>query len=131
MATADLLGPQQEQVNLQADFDKAGPNPPVLDAVALKEKYIAERDKRLQHGGGIDQYRLIDERGQFSDYLKDPWSKPFDREPITEEVNDVVIIGGGYGAQYVKCTVGRESHAVSSMTNLLTYYFQAGCRPFD
>lgn len=106
MATADvlekvdLLGPRQEQVNLQADFDKAEHAPPSIDAVALKEKYLAERDKRLQHGGGINQYRLIEDKGQFSDYLKDPWTKPFDRAPVSE-VDDVVIIGGGYGAQLV------------------------------
>lgn len=86
--------------NLQADFDKVQPAPPPFDPVALKEKYIAERDRRLQHGGGIDQYRLIEEKGQFSGYLKDPWSQPFERDPVTE-VNDVVIIGGGYGAQLV------------------------------
>ncbi|PPJ51161.1 hypothetical protein CBER1_08526 [Cercospora berteroae] len=106
MATAevldkvDILGPKPNQVNLEADFDKAKPAPPQFDPVALKEKYIAERDKRLQHGGGIDQYRLIEEKGQFSGYLKDPWSQPIERDPITE-VDDVVIIGGGYGAQLV------------------------------
>ncbi|KAM3416437.1 hypothetical protein BST61_g8032 [Cercospora zeina] len=97
---ADVLGPPPNQVNLQADFDKAKSAPPPFDPVALKEKYIAERDKRLQHGGGINQYRLIEEQGQFSGYLKDPWSEPIERDPVTE-VNDVVIIGGGYGAQLV------------------------------
>jgi hypothetical protein len=33
--------------------------------------------------------------------LKDPWVEPgFERDPIEEEV-DVVIVGGGYGAQVV------------------------------
>lgn len=96
----DLLGPQQEQVNLKADFEKAEPRNPAFDPVALKERYLAERDKRLQHGGGINQYQLIEEDNQFSGYLKDPWCKPFTRDPVIE-VDDVVIIGGGYGAQLV------------------------------
>ncbi len=106
MATADvldkvdLLGPKPEQVNLQADIDKADHVPASIDAAALRDKYLAERDKRLQHGRGINQYRLIENSGQFSDYLKDPWSKPFERASITE-TDDVVIIGGGYGAQLV------------------------------
>lgn len=101
MATVDILGPQQEQVNLQAEFDKAEPAPPPFDPVKLKEKYIAERDKRIQHGGGINQYRLVENKGMFSHYLKDPWVEPgFTREPVSEQV-DVVIIGGGYGAQLV------------------------------
>lgn len=107
MATAevlnkvDLLGPSHEQVNLEADLRQTEPDPAPFDPVKLKEKYLAERDKRLKHGGGINQYRLVEERGQFAHYLDDPWVEPgFTREPITEQV-DVVIIGGGYGAQLI------------------------------
>lgn len=100
LSKVDLLGPPPEQVNLEANFDKAEPTSHTFDPVALKQRYIAERDKRLQHGGGINQYNLIDETGQFSHYLKDPWCKPCSREPVSE-VDDVVIIGGGYGAQLV------------------------------
>ncbi|SMQ48755.1 unnamed protein product [Zymoseptoria tritici ST99CH_3D7] len=107
MATADvlqkvdLLGPQPEQVNLQADFEKSEAPLPALDPVKLKERYIAERDKRLENGGGINQYKLIDDGGEFSHYLTDPWVEPgFKRDPISEQV-DAVIIGGGYGAQLV------------------------------
>jgi hypothetical protein len=110
MATAeilnnvDLLGPQQKQTNLTADFTKSTA-PPVtsvpFDPVALKERYIAERDKRLKHGGGINQYKIIDDGSKYSHYLTDPWVEPgFTREPVKEEV-DVVIVGGGYGAQLV------------------------------
>jgi hypothetical protein len=110
MATADvlpnvdLLGPQQKQVNLGAEFEKSG-DPDAkkvsFDPVALKERYIAERDKRLKHGGGINQYKLVETDGPFSHYLTDPWVEPgFTRDPVTEEV-DVVIVGGGYGAQLV------------------------------
>jgi hypothetical protein len=70
-----------------------------FDPVALKQKYIAERDKRLARNQGVEQYLLLD--GKLSHFLKDPWVEPgFEREPIEEEV-DVVIVGGGYGAQVV------------------------------
>lgn len=97
----DVLGPPPAQVNLEADFKKAPPPPPPFDPVKLKEKYVAERDKRLKHGGGINQYRLVETDGIFAHMLKDPWTKPgFTREPISEQV-DVMIVGGGYGAQLV------------------------------
>ena len=110
MATAevlnnvDILGPQQKQVNLGADFKKSE-DPSVtqaaFDPVKLKERYIAERDKRLKNGGGINQYKLVENDGQFAHYLNDPWVDPgFTREPVKEEV-DVAIVGGGYGAQLV------------------------------
>ena len=100
----DLLGPPQNQINLGAQFDKSE-DPTVaevpFDPVKLKERYIAERDKRLKHGGGINQYRLVEINGIFKHYLTDPWVEPgFTREPVKEEV-DVVIVGGGYGAQLV------------------------------
>jgi hypothetical protein len=70
-----------------------------FDPVALKEKYIAERDKRLARDQGVEQYLSLD--GKLSHFLKDPWVKSgFERDPIEEEV-DVVIVGGGYGAQVV------------------------------
>jgi len=102
-APADLLGPQQEHRNLEAHIEKAK-EPQLLpfDPAELKEKYLAERDRRLRHGqaqGGIDQYRYVD--GHLSSYLTDPWVTPgFKREPVDEEV-ECIIIGGGYGAQLV------------------------------
>ncbi len=67
---------------------------PNFDPAALREKYRAERDKRLR-GEGSSQYRYVD--GQFSQLLHDPYVEPgFDREPLTDEV-DVVVIGGGFG----------------------------------
>lgn len=100
----DPLGPKPTQINLNADFEKSA-KPSVeevpFDPVALKEKYLAERDKRLKHGGGINQYRLVEEKGIFKHYLTDPWVEPgFTREPV-KEVVDVVVVGGGYGAQLV------------------------------
>ncbi|KAF1918054.1 hypothetical protein BDU57DRAFT_446546 [Ampelomyces quisqualis] len=70
-----------------------------FDPAALKEKYLAERDKRLARNQGVEQYLSLD--GKLSHFLEDPWVEPgFERAPIEEEV-DVVIIGGGYGAQVV------------------------------
>ena len=103
LSQVDLLGPKPQESNLESHYSRApSPSPPgSFDPVALKAKYLAERDKRLQHGGGINQYRLVDEGGQFRHYLDDPWVEPgFEREPV-EEVDDVVIVGGGYGAQLV------------------------------
>lgn len=100
----DILGPKPTQINLNADFEKSA-QPTVtevpFDPVELKEKYLAERDKRLKHGGGINQYRLVEEDGIFKHYLADPWVEPgFTRNPV-KEVVDVVVVGGGYGAQLV------------------------------
>lgn len=110
MATAevlnnvDILGPQQKQVNLGADFSKSKDpeaTQVAFDPVKLKERYVAERDKRLKHGGGINQYKLVEEGGEYAHYLIDPWVEPgFKREPVKEEV-EVMIVGGGYGAQLV------------------------------
>lgn len=104
LSKVDLLGPKPTESNLESHYSRAqspAPSKEPFDPVALKAKYIAERDKRLKHGGGINQYRLVDEGGQFRHYLDDPWVEPgFEREPV-DEVNDVVVVGGGYGAQLV------------------------------
>ncbi|MGH7018321.1 MAG: flavin-containing monooxygenase [Brevundimonas sp.] len=65
-----------------------------FDPVALREKYRAERDKRLKNEG-TGQYRAVD--GAFAHLLTDPYVEPgFTREPLTDEV-DAVVIGGGFG----------------------------------
>ena len=67
-----------------------------FDAAALKEKYIAERDIRIKNGG-LSQYRLVE--GTLASFNKDPYVKPgFSRESLNATF-DVLIIGGGYGAQ--------------------------------
>ncbi|KNG51123.1 FAD/NAD(P)-binding domain-containing protein [Stemphylium lycopersici] len=68
-----------------------------FDPAALQAKYLEERDRRLARSEGVEQYTLLD--GHLSHYLEDPWVEPgFTRDPIEEET-EVVIIGGGYGAQ--------------------------------
>ncbi len=65
-----------------------------FDPAALREKYLAERDKRLR-GEGNEQYQEI--KGQFAHYLEDPYVPAgFSREPLTDEV-EVAVIGGGFG----------------------------------
>ena len=77
--------------------EEARPDALGFDPAALREKYLAERDVRLQNGG-ITQYRPVDD--SLTHYLKDPYCKPFERDSVHLDV-DVVIVGGGYGAQLV------------------------------
>jgi cation diffusion facilitator CzcD-associated flavoprotein CzcO len=65
-----------------------------FDPVALKQKYLEERDKRVLDEGN-DQY--IEVSAEFSHYQDDPYVKPgFTREPLFDTV-EVAIIGGGFG----------------------------------
>ncbi len=80
-------------------LDRAGEREELgFDPVALKAKYRAERDKRLRTDGN-EQYREI--AGQFAHYLDDPYVTPgFSREPLTDDV-EVVVVGGGFGGLLV------------------------------
>jgi len=74
--------------------DTAEPMAPEIDVEALRAKYRAERDKRLRDDGN-QQY--VEVKGDFSRFLEDPYVPPgFSREPLTDEV-EVVVIGGGFG----------------------------------
>ncbi len=64
-----------------------------FDPAELKAKYLAERDKRLRSDGN-EQY--VEVKGDFSNYVDDPYCEPQEREPVTDHV-DVVVIGGGFG----------------------------------
>ena len=64
-----------------------------FDPDALREKYRAEREKRLRTDGN-DQY--LEVTGSFAHYLADPYVDPVEREPRTDEV-EVAVIGGGHG----------------------------------
>ena len=67
---------------------------PPFDPEALRKKYLAERDKRLRADGN-EQY--LEVKGDFARFVEDPYVAPgFHREPLTDEV-DVVVIGGGFG----------------------------------
>ncbi|MGE0219005.1 flavin-containing monooxygenase [Mycolicibacterium sp.] len=67
--------------------------PDDIDIPALREKYAAERAKRLRSDGG-DQYLELD--GEFAEFYEvDPYTPVTPRDPIVEDA-DVVILGGGF-----------------------------------
>ncbi len=65
-----------------------------IDHQALRERYRAERDKRLRPDGN-DQY--IEVTGRFADLAADPYTPVGDRPPRHEEV-DAVCVGAGFGS---------------------------------
>ena len=67
-----------------------------FDPGALREKYAAERAKRLRADAN-SQYQEI--TGQFAHYNVDPYVEPGFTRPALHEELDVVIIGGGFGGQ--------------------------------
>jgi cation diffusion facilitator CzcD-associated flavoprotein CzcO len=75
------------------DSTTTAPARPAFDPDALRDRYRQERDKRLRADAN-DQYIEVD--GEFSHYLDDPYTEPFEREPRTDVV-EVVVIGGGFG----------------------------------
>ena len=65
-----------------------------FDPEALREKYRAERDKRLRADGN-QQY--VEVKGEYAHFIEDPYVEPgFHREPLTDDVV-VAVIGGGFG----------------------------------
>lgn len=58
----------------------------------LKERYRAERDKRLRPDGN-EQY--LEPSGRFADLLDDPWTTSTPRDPLIDEVT-VLVIGAGF-----------------------------------
>ena len=65
-----------------------------FDPGALREKYAAERTKRLRADAN-GQYQEI--TGQFAHYNEDHYVEPGFTRPALHEDIDVVIIGGGFG----------------------------------
>lgn len=63
-----------------------------VDKVALRRKYLEERDKRLRPDGN-DQYQRL--TGRFAHYLVDPYTPVAEREPLADHAT-VVVIGGGF-----------------------------------
>ena len=64
-----------------------------FDPSALRDKYRAERDKRLRDDGN-EQY--VEVTGPFARFLDDPYVERTPRAPLHDEV-EVVVIGGGFG----------------------------------
>ena len=67
-----------------------------FDPGALREKYAAERTKRLRADAN-NQYREIS--GQFAHYNEDHYVEPGYTRPALNEELDAVIVGGGFGGQ--------------------------------
>jgi cation diffusion facilitator CzcD-associated flavoprotein CzcO len=66
-----------------------------FDPNALRDKYRAERDKRLR-ADASEQY--VEIAGQFAHYLEDPYVEKVERAPVVDDV-EVVVVGGGFGGQ--------------------------------
>ena len=64
-----------------------------FDPDALRDKYRAERDKRLRADGNEQYLEVV---GEYERYVDDPYVDPIEREPLFDEV-EVLIIGGGFG----------------------------------
>ncbi len=69
-------------------------SPEDIDLQALREKYRAERDKRLRPEGSKQYVELVD--GFAGYYETDPHSPPLVRDPISADI-DVAVLGGGFG----------------------------------
>ena len=63
-----------------------------IDHEALRQRYRAERDKRLRPDGN-EQY--LQPTGRFAGFLDDPYVERVEREPLFDEVT-VALIGGGF-----------------------------------
>nr|WP_229176355.1 NAD(P)-binding protein [Bradyrhizobium ivorense] len=66
--------------------------PAAIDKERLRQKYLAERNKRLRPDGN-DQYLQI--KGQLAHYLDDPYTPRTERAPKTDHVT-FAFIGGGF-----------------------------------
>ena len=90
----ETLVPQPEKTKLDAPIEAvADPKDLPFDPVKFKEKYLAQRTKRLRDDG-IPQYKACD-GPVLSHYLDDPWvDQGFTRNPVNEDV-EVAIVGGG------------------------------------
>ena len=64
-----------------------------FDPDALRNKYREERDKRVRTDGN-EQY--LEVKDTFAHFVDDPYVESFEREPLTDDT-DVVVIGGGFG----------------------------------
>jgi cation diffusion facilitator CzcD-associated flavoprotein CzcO len=63
-----------------------------IDHEALRERYRAERDKRIRPDGAA-QY--LQPTGRYAHFLDDPYVERVERDPVVADVT-VAIIGGGF-----------------------------------
>ncbi|HIG22483.1 NAD(P)-binding protein, partial [Henriciella sp.] len=65
-----------------------------FDPDKLRERYRAERDKRLREDAN-EQY--VEIKGEYAGYVEDPYiDEKIDRAPLTDEI-DIIVVGGGFG----------------------------------
>jgi cation diffusion facilitator CzcD-associated flavoprotein CzcO len=69
-----------------------GDGEPQYDPETVRAKYLAERDKRLVPGRA--EIRDLTRDEHFARYRDDPFTPVTPRDPVTDDV-DVVIVGGG------------------------------------
>jgi cyclohexanone monooxygenase len=79
--------------------------PDDVDLPALRERYRQERDRRLRPEGSGQYVEAADDFADF--YEVDPYSPPVIRDPISDDV-DVVVLGGGFAGLI---TAGRLKQA--------------------
>ncbi|MCZ4550192.1 flavin-containing monooxygenase [Gordonia rubripertincta] len=66
---------------------------PEVDIPSLREKYLLERDKRIRSDG---QQQYLEAEDDFSEFYEgDPHTPVVPRQPITDDI-EVVILGGGF-----------------------------------
>ena len=74
-----------------------------FDPDAMRERYRVERDKRLRADGNAQYIEVV---GEFAKYVDDPYiESKIEREPVTDEV-DVVLVGGGFGGLQAAARMG-------------------------
>ncbi|MGI5199850.1 flavin-containing monooxygenase [Streptomyces sp. CA-288835] len=64
-----------------------------FDPDALREKYRAERDRRIRPDGNRQYKPLV---GEFASYADDPYTRFVPREPLHDRV-EALVVGGGFG----------------------------------
>jgi cation diffusion facilitator CzcD-associated flavoprotein CzcO len=89
------------------------PPPDSVDIPALRTKYYAERDKRL-NDRHTDQY--VQPKGVFSEnYAHDPHMPMMDRAPLSEDI-DCAVLGAGWGG--IMAAVHLTNAGVSTIRNI-------------
>ena len=72
--------------------DLAHPVAPAADFDAVRDRYRIERERRAAAG----DRRYCDTDEGHAQLLADPYSEPFQRDPIDDDA-DVLVVGGGFG----------------------------------
>lgn len=98
-AIASAEGLYSTSAEVQEKVEHSGLVTEDLNPEKLRAKYVAEKEKRVNHAG-LDQYRHV--RGSnLMRYMDDPYVEPgFTRDPITAKY-EIVVLGGGLGGLLV------------------------------